>query len=428
MRILFLTCLNKSHLYSMTPLAWAMQIAGHEVRVACQPDLADAVMQTGFTAVPVGEPLDLAGKMRDAEPADEPEADRNRKPVQHQEKPVQSTFPEDPHGHLTSIATEFFPMLCPDSMFADLIEFARGWRPDLVLWSTLALAGPVAARVSGAAHARMLFGADGLAQIRGAWHASRSQENRVSDPLEDWLGPKLEQYGHTFDEEIVLGQWTMDPMPPWVPHPPGNVHYVPMRVVPYNGPAPIPDWLYEPPTRRRVCLTLGTSHRESHGVEASAAELLDAMSDVDAEVIATLNERQLASLSAVPDNVRTVDFVPLNVLLATCSAVVHHGGTATFAAALEHGVPQLIVPSNYWTEKWWGPIAEANGLEARGAGLFVADSDKLTADTLRDSLVRVLKDPSFGENAARLRAERQGTPTPNLLVPLLEKLTAQHRG
>jgi hypothetical protein len=42
--------------------------------------------------------------------------------------------------------------------------------------------------------------------------------------------------------------------------------------------------------------------------------------------------------------VRVVDFVPLNALLPTCSAVVHHGGSGTFAAVLEHGVPQLIIP------------------------------------------------------------------------------------
>ncbi len=426
MRVLFLTCLNKSHLYAMTPLAWAMQIAGHSVRVACQPDLADDVARTGFTAVPVGDPLNLNDKLGPAQPV--PTGVRST--AEGVAAPVQSEFPEEPHAHLSTLTETFFPMICPERMFDDLVEYATGWKPDLVVWNTLALAGPVAARACGAAHARLLFGADGLAQIRAAFHRERAEHTggRLNDPLEDWLGPRLDRLGQQFAEDVVLGQWTMDPMPPWVPHPPGEVHYVPMRHVPYNGPGATPDWLKEPTVRRRVCVTLGTSHRESHGIEASVSELLDGVADLDVEVVATLNRRQLGTLTAVPDNVRTTDFVPLSVLLPTCSAIVHHGGTQTFAAALEQGVPQLIAPSTYWTERWWGPIAEANGLEARGAGLYIGDSDTLTAAALRAGLVRVLDDPSFAEQAAAVRTERLGTPTPNELVPLLEKLTAQWRG
>jgi hypothetical protein len=39
----------------------------------------------------------------------------------------------------------------------------------------------------------------------------------------------------------------------------------------------------------------------------------------------------------------------------------------------------------------------------------------------------VLEDPSFTEAAQRLRAEVLAQPTPNDIVSLLEKLTAEHR-
>ncbi|WP_329106784.1 activator-dependent family glycosyltransferase [Micromonospora sp. NBC_01699] len=425
MRVLFLAGINKSHLYAMTPLAWALQIAGHQVRVASQPDLADDVAQTGFTPVPVGQVLRISEKLGPAEPAKPGESRPQR-----WEKPVQGTFPEDPHGHLASISSGFFPLVCPDPLFDDFIEYAQSWKPDLIIWNSLALAGGVAARISGAAHARLLFGADGLGQIRAAFRKVRDEAapESLNDPLADWLGPKLQRYGHEFDEEIALGQWTIDPMPPWVYHPPADVHYVPIRHVPYNGPSRIPDWMNEPPTRPRVCLTLGVSHRESHGIEASVVDLFDAVADLDIEVIATLNRRQLADDPKIPDNVRAVEFVPLNALLPSCAAIVHHGGTQTFAAAMENAVPQLIVPSAYWTEKWWGPVAEGNGLERRGAGVYVADSDFLTVDMLREELVRVLNNPSYKENAVKIRDERLGTPTANELVPQLERLTARHRG
>jgi hypothetical protein len=292
-------------------------------------------------------------------------------------------------------------------------------------------AGPVAAKVSGAAHARMPWGVDTLAQVRSKWLRLREQPGNetIPDPMEQWLGPILERFGKEFDESMVLGQWTVDPAPSWVPHSSGpELHFVPFRQIPFHGPATVPSWIDEPRTRRRVCVTLGFSHRESQRAEASGNALLEAVADLDVEVVATLDAKQLGSLSRLPDNVRAVEFVPLTALLPSCSAIVHHGGPGTFATAVEHGVPQLIVPGTYWHIKWWGPIGQANGLEDRGAGLYVADSDKLTPALLRDQLVRVLDDPLFGRNAARLRAEAIGTPSINKVVPLLEKLTREHRG
>ncbi|MGQ0842063.1 activator-dependent family glycosyltransferase [Actinokineospora sp.] len=430
MRVLFVTCLNKSQMYLMAPLAWALRTAGHQVRVASQPDLVDDIAGLGLTPAPVGALMArLKDELAEAEPEEEAvvaDADPTNRT-----KPVQSAYGwDDPASEFVDMATDFFPILTTDSFLDDLVAYARAWQPDLVIWNTLAFAGPIAARVSGAAHARHLWGVDALAQLRAGFVAAQAERGAeaLPDPMAAWLGPKLERYGHTFDEEMVLGQWTIDPAPPSMFHPTGaGVHYVPVRQVSFNGPASVPDWVHEPPKRRRVCMTLGFSHRDSHGVEASAGELLEAVADLDIEVIATFSAKQLDSLTRVPDNVRAVEFVPLGVLLPTCAAIVHHGGPGTFATALEHGVPQLIVPGTYWHEKWWAPVAQANCVEDRGAGVYVADSDQLTAQRLRTELERVLGDPSFARNAERLRVDLLGVPSPNEIVPLLEKLTAEHR-
>ncbi|OLF11301.1 activator-dependent family glycosyltransferase [Actinophytocola xanthii] len=430
MRVLFVTCLNRSQVYLMAPLAWAMRTAGHQVEFAAQPDLADAIADVGLTPAPVGRPMPgLKDDLAEAEPAEDPVAPAGD-PASW-EKPVQSGYGwGDPAGVFDHLVPEFFRLLTSDSFVEDLVEHARRWRPDLVIWNTLAFAGPVAARVTGAAHARMPWGVDALAQVRAGWRQAHAEQgaNAPDDPMRTWLGPFLERHGAHFDEEMVLGQWTIDPAPAWVHHHPGaGVHYVPVRQIPFNGTATVPDWVREPPARRRVCLTLGVSHRESHGIEASADDLLEAVADLDAEVVATFSPKQLDALSAIPDNVRAVEFVPLSALLPTCSAVVHHGGTGTFATALASGVPQLVVPGTYWHEKWWGPVAQGNGLEARGAGVYVTDSDHLTPGLLREQLVRVLDDPSFARNAERLRVEQAAVPSPNEVVPLLERLTAEHR-
>jgi glycosyltransferase (activator-dependent family) len=429
MRVLFVASINRSQVYLMTSLAWAMRTAGHQVRVAAQPDLAEHIAAIGLTPAPVGPPMpSLKQDMEDAEPDEDPVAPTID--PQHWTKPVQSTYGwDDPAAVWAHLTEDFYRMLTPDQFFPDLVEYARHWRPDLIIWNTLAFAGPVAARVTGAAHARMPWGVDAHAQIRAGFRQARADGGgAVPDPMEEWLGPILRRYGADFDEEIALGQWTIDPAPAWVyHHADAGVHYLPMRPVPFNGPAAVPDWVHEPPARKRVCVTLGFSTREGHGVEAPAPALLEAVADLDVEVVATFDKRQLDTSVRLPDNVRVVDFVPLGALLPSCSAIVHHGGPGSFATALEHGVPQLIVPNTYWHIKWWAAVAEANGLERRGAGVYVADSDVVTPERLRADLVRVLEEPEFARNAERLRIEAAGTPGPNEIVPVLEKLTAEHR-
>jgi UDP:flavonoid glycosyltransferase YjiC (YdhE family) len=85
------------------------------------------------------------------------------------------------------------------------------------------------------------------------------------------------------------------------------------------------------------------------------------------------------------------------------------------------------VPNDCKVEKWGGPVGMANGVEERGAGIYAGNSSTFTADVLRDSLKLILEDPSYAENAAQLRTEIKAMPTPNDVVPVLEKLTAEYR-
>ncbi|MEU6039491.1 activator-dependent family glycosyltransferase [Actinomadura sp. NPDC047616] len=425
MRVLFVTAAFKSHLYVQVPLATAFRNAGHEVRVAAPPEMVDAIAETGLTGIPVGTTIPLDVMMDQAEPDRGP--DRSGLPVR---RPPQTDYTrDDPFAELETTAFGGRTLFNHDDTFEDLVRFARDWRPDVIIRDPFMYCGAVAARASGAADARMLFGADTPAQIRADCYGAHGGLHRSDgrpDPLRDWLEPILERYGCAFDEEVVLGRWTVIGWPPWTWRP-TDVHYLPTRPVSYHGPHTVEEWMYRRPDRPRVCLTLGISHRDlGFGHSASIDTLFEAVADLDAEIIATFDDKQLATASAVPDNVRPVDFVPLNVLMPTCSAIVHHGGYGPMTAALEHGVPQLIVPNIYWSEKWWGPVALAKGLEEQGAGAYVADADQVTADLLHDHLVKALTDPAMAENAARLRDEHFAVPGPNDTVRVFEKLIAEH--
>jgi len=420
MRVLFTTFAAKTHLYSQVPLAWAMQTAGHDVYVASQPDLADTITGAGLTAVPVGEALNLEERMREA--GDGLGRDANDS-VDLSELRSENLRWEDVLEPFTTMTALAFQNQCPESMVDDVVALARHWRPDLVIWDPLTFAGPVAARAVGAAHARLLFGPDLIAQMRSLLVERLAQRppDLRDDPLAEWLGWTAERYGVSFDEELVTGQWTIDPLPPTM-RLPVDLHYVGVRGVPYNPRAVVPDWLREPPNRPRVCLTLGMSHGEANDERTSISDLLASVADLDVAVVATLDAQQRKHLSQIPDNVRAVDFVPLNALLPTCAAVIHHGGSGTFATALARGVPQLIVG-----DRTWDTPHKAAALVRSGAGLFVRDAEGLSAEELRGQLVRLLDEPSFATAADRLRHEILGLPSPNEVVPALERLTAANR-
>jgi glycosyltransferase (activator-dependent family) len=416
MRVLFVTISEKTHLFSLVPLAWALRAAGHEVQVASNPALTEPITRCGLTAVGVGTDHNMPAQMA-----------RHRAEHGGEVDDWSVTDPEkltyEEVSQLYSIAAPYAFAIYNDSMMDGLIDYARSWRPDLVVWDPVTYAGPVAARVSGAAHARLLWCVDFWSAMRRAFLTLRppTLAPGEDDGMAEWLDPVLARHGHRFDEEILNGQWTVDQIPDSMQLP-LDVHRLAMRYVPFNGPAVIEEWLRERPPRPRVCLTLGISGTQSLGGDfVSVGDLLDAVAGLDVEVVATLAAAQRAKLRSVPDNVRVAEFVALNALLPTCTAIIHHGGFGTCATAMRCGVPQVVVPNSYANA-----ALMAQGLERIGAGLSVP-ARELTPDVLRAKLHRLLAEPAFPEAAGRLAEEMAAAPAPLATVPVIEELVTAHR-
>lgn len=416
MRVLLTSFAHTTHFQPLVPLAWALRAAGHEVRVASQPALTDVITGSGLTAVPVGRDHEIA-------------AVRERMAGEPRMNHPATVFPtslsqpltwEHALGIDTLVVPYYYALVNNDSMIDDLVAFARGWQPDLVLWEPTTYAGAIAARVCGAAHARLMWSPDvvGDARVRFLDLLARQPAEHREDPLAEWLTWTLRRFGSTFDEEVVTGQWTIDPTPPSL-RPPTGLPTLGMRYVPYNGPSVVPPWLHEPPARPRICLTLGISAREGLGPDrVSVADLVEAIATLDVEVVATLDATQRARLPAVPANVRVEEFVPLQVLLPSCAAVIHHNGAGTYATAMSYGVPQIIVPDI------WDGTYKAKAIAELGAGVHV-DSAELTVDAIRKACLRALE-PEMTAAARRLREETLREPSPAGIVGELERLTNEH--
>lgn len=391
---------NRSHSHIAAPLAWALHADGHDVLVAGRSDVDEVLSTTGLSAVKVGKPMaeELTQQMNTADPTvGAPEAFAR----ESQEDYLASGYEQE----ITSLVENLFPVMCPDDVTDDLVDIARAWRPDLVIGDMLTPAVVVAARSVGARYARLVLATDAWGQLVSAHRA----EHRAEPPaLHDWLAPQLAAVGWEYRPEDATGDVSIDLMPPWTYHPEG-IDYLSSQHPVFNGPSLVPDWSFEPVSRPRVCVTLGNSHQDAGRREMQVAAVLEAVDGLDVDVVATLSERQLGE-TAVPANVRPVDFVSLNHLLPTCDALVHHGGAGTFCAAVRAGVPQSITPSRWWSERFYGPLAMATGLEARGAGVYAGDDSSMTAAMLREAVERLLA-PDTRARASELATEYRELPT-----------------
>ncbi|MBT2430366.1 DUF1205 domain-containing protein [Streptomyces sp. ISL-112] len=433
MRILFTVWPAAAHLYPSVPLASALQAAGHEVRVASRPSLAGAITAAGLTAVSLVDEEALArstGAGKAASGETEQTWARLTEAVDidpldlvathvwrcHRDYAVAALHDLQP---VDAVAAE------PQPVVDELVRLCRSWSPDLVLWDPTMPASAVAAREVGAAHARLLWGLDhvGWSLDRLAGRPAAVESSGDEDPVVTAVRAMADRYSLPFDDELLHGQWTVDPMPSSM-RLPTDRRVLPMRWIPYTGSGTVPAWLQEKPERLRVALTLGSSMRAfSKDSTPLIANLLRALGDLDIEVVATLDASQLAGIDHIPANVRTVDYVPLTQLLPTCSAVIHHGGYGTLCAAAAVGVPQIVAIDG--DQVMEGPVS-AHFLDEAGAGLLLRHQD-CSVDDIRKMVTGVLEDDSFRRGAVSLHRDLLAAPGPAEVVSVLERMIPSHR-
>jgi UDP:flavonoid glycosyltransferase YjiC (YdhE family) len=470
MRVLFSPYPARSHFFPVVPFAWALQSAGHEVRIAAPGFFADVIAEAGLTPVSLGDPGAADVRLRDdARPPAGPEetmAYADAMGLDPAERENWIVF----FQYMMVPLSDYIRLDLPDA--TELVSFAQVWKPDLVLWDPCIPAGAVAARTCGSAHGRFLgpsldwyaYCSERLAARRSQVRAAGLAEN----PLADMVRPLAERYGVEVDEELLFGQWTVDALPQGLSLPNSKLR-IPVRWMPYNGGETFHQWLYERPARPRVALSLGESTRRYvAGDWGRTPKLFEAVADLDVELVATLNKVQLGGVSRIPDNVRTIDWVSLTQLLPTCSAIVHHGGNGTFSAATAMKVPQIIWDTDlslllnpaaaaaaaaeeegvYRIGREFGVredteddesktdwVHPAKNLQATACADYVtghgggARLNHLTQspEEIRQVIQRVLSEPSFKAGAASIHKSWLAAPSPKDIVSVLEGLTAEYR-
>lgn len=187
-----------------------------------------------------------------------------------------------------------------------------------------------------------------------------------------------------------------------------------MRHIPYNGSyldvGSLPDWLLREPRQRRVLVTLGTFVPKYGGL-AVLPDLMEQLSAVDAEFVFALGDVDQEQIPPAPSNVRLEGWLPLNAVLGSCSAVVHHGGSGTTLAALSAGVPQIILA--HGADQHFN----AHAVATRGLGV-AADKTRLTAELMAETLAS----SELAKTAAEVREEIRAMPAPREIAAKLEDI------
>jgi UDP:flavonoid glycosyltransferase YjiC (YdhE family) len=177
-----------------------------------------------------------------------------------------------------------------------------------------------------------------------------------------------------------------------------------MRFVPYNGPGELPDWVERTSGRPRLCITLGTLVVNAIGQNAPLLHrLCAALADPGYEVIVAVSDTDRDSVGDLPGGIRVLVNLPLELLLPSCAALVHHGGSGTMLTAGLLGLPQAVFAIS--------PEHTLGGeqLAAYGAGVLRNGHEADETD-IKDAVAAIRAD-SVRAAAERLRAEIEGMPT-----------------
>jgi len=376
MRVLMMTTPVPTHFTSLVPLAWGLRAAGHEVIVAGQPDVVPTARSAGLVAASVGERFDIIAYLRAKLPD-------GKRPLEAWPRP-----PAEQMGFFGRVWMNHARTMLPA-----YLGLARDLRPDLIIAEQLEFTSLLVGGILDRPVVHHRWGVDGISDL-----ALRDARVELADLAAESGLPALPSPVHK-----------LDPCPPSLQMRAAAAG-TPIRYVPFNGTAVLPDWVRRGRRReagRRVVVSLGNLTLSLNGA-AFVRLLLWALDELPAlEVIITVDPVFRDVLHPLPPRVQVVDPTPLHLFLDTCDAVVHHGGAGTTMTATAAGLPQLVLPQ----------IADAfdagQRLQDVGAGLVLDQvSTQDDPSTLRDTVETLLSNPTYREAARELGREMAGMPDP----------------
>lgn len=379
MRVLVLTGIAPSTVFSQVPLATALRDAGHQVMMTASVDeMLEVIAGTGIPAVPVTVPGPTVQEIITA----------GGKPLQVPEVPIDRE----------RMAGRWYARL-EAATLGPLRALARDWRPDVIIGGTGAFAAP------------LLAAGLGIPWVRQAWdiHDWRLVEEDAADEL----AGELAELGL---DQLPDPDLAVDITPPSL-RPPGAKPAQSMRWIPVNTQCRLEPWMYTRSARTRIGVTIGVGVERWRQHDFLAA-IVRGLAPLDAEIIVPVTGDAAVAMGELLPDAR-IGWVPIDIAAPTCDVLVHQTGGATMMAALTHGVPQVLIPA----VELYRANQMAATLAAAGASVTLSPAQAAT-DAIAKTCQDIISNPSYASAAAGIAKEIAAQPIPADIARRIEQLPA----
>ncbi|TXJ74870.1 DUF1205 domain-containing protein [Streptomyces lavendulae] len=384
MRVLAVSSPSATHFMPAVPLMWALRSAGHDVMFLGQPDVVGMARSAGLPTVSEGVLFDV---------------DELFLGLPEGRRPIDIGLAQLPPGGWTAAALAW--VFHAKYLLDPYLDFARRWKPDLIVTDPLEYAGLIIGGVLGVPTVHHRWGpepisAAGLELARKLLHGRAVRHGLAGLP----------------DPAVLL-----DPFPAELALPDQPAGR-PIRPVAFNGGGTVPSWVWRADRdRRRVCVSFGRSILSLNGMTL-IRHVVDAFDGLDGvEALVTLEREQHPALGPVPENVRLVEPLPLREALEISDAVVHHGGGGTTLTAVLGGRPHLLLP------QIMDQHVRCRRMEEAGVAVRLGDAaSQNDPAVIREALTALLAKPGYREAALALRDRVLELPSPADVARDLEEI------
>jgi UDP:flavonoid glycosyltransferase YjiC (YdhE family) len=390
MRVLITSGPGYGHLHPLVPLARALVTAGHDVLVATGSTLRPTVEEAGL-------PFAVAGPNPDALPPE----------VRQQLRPLRI----DPQAFLQLAIPLIFVEYRSRAMAPDVLRLIDDWQPDLLVRDAVDFSGLVASEVRGIPHA-----AAGAVMFSPPWLREAIVDALTTVRAAYGLPP--DETAASIDRYLVLASFPRS----WVAadeYVPPTAHFI--RSEPYNasGREELPEAVLAlPADRPTVHASLGTVFTDADEVFGA---ILTGLCDEPLNLVLTVGrKRDPAEFGPQPANVVIEQYIPHDLLLPRCDAMLTHCGLNSIMACLALSLPMIGVPIAADQHR------NAKRLADLGAATVVTPTERSPA-AIRAATWDVLGDPAYRQHAEALQAENAGLPGTAHAVALLEQLACERQ-
>ena len=429
MKVLISIMQGLGHLNSVIPLARALQGDGHEVVFICAPSFHRVVESVGFRAVPLGiDWLQVPADRRQIrfdrqhlpeapvpagfdwhwqrQGADQPHRDQSAALPLSAPGPAGVELDGTPPVGLPILASRLVEGVLPD-----MLQFVKDWQPDVIVRNDLDYAAYLAGESCNIPYATVgnnLLIPNAVLQVMIGPSISAARQRYGLPP-----DPDLESLNRYLYLSFTPASYQspLDVIP--------TLHFIrPSIEDSVFGQDGLLEWINDLADQPTVYITLGTMFNRTPAIFET---ILAGLREEALNLIVTVGQTQSqAPFGAQPTNVHIEHYIPMNMILPYCDAVVCHGGSNTVMTTLSHGLPMFIVP-----------IAADQPFHAQrcaelGLGLTMVATN-LKPEAIRVRVRRLLEEASFRAAAKRLQREITEMPGPEYAVALLKQLAKERQ-